>query len=580
MSFGEFMKGSTFVRRISFCVAIVFLLSESCVVAWAQFGNIKRDGQLVSAPTLIPNSALTSQGRASARGTERGSRIGPNVQVNAPQGSFSESGFLGRSETAIATSASGRDLLVGFNDGQGWCGPPFGAPCEPQKPPGLSGYAFSANGGLSFTDAGAPDPALFDNVFTRGDPWLDRGGFDNTTFYYANLAVDATTQAGLGVSVHRGHFIDDSFAFTDVRTFTSTNPNNPTGYDKEALAAAADGDQFKDMSEAPVFELGPRVRSVFLDRMGRTSRSISCWAKLELLPSPSGAAEIVLFEPQIHPAISPLDGVPFSPRLRRWLEVEDKLLWDQIDDLSRQTAERFSAVLRMLRIDTETIDREVAEHRTSQAATLSFPAPLVIAGDSSLEAELAMGHRWLILSRRDPTLITQVRDSYSRLVEGLCRILGNIAEQDIHNWESNHNVSMLNRMNTKKLQSQFDREWERRLSQTVCDKLPKGFKSRIRDSFTKVLGQSTLRGSGQNLGRWLLPTVLLDGDAAKAYGTPIAKMLRSKPFVFGLLDDLVKFRNAIAHNNLRDIPVTVADPSQLDLVFLTVAGVLAPNYPG
>jgi hypothetical protein len=234
------MKGRTFVRRMSFCLT-VFLLDGSCVVAWAQFQNLKRNGQLVSAPTLIPNSTAHLQGRGSSPSTERRPGIGPNVQVNAPQGSFAESGFLGRSETAIATSASGRDLLVGFNDGQGWCGPPFGAPCEPQRPPGLSGYAFSTNGGLSFTDAGAPDPALFDNVFTRGDPWLDRGGFDNVTFYYANLAVDATTAAGLGVSVHRGHFIGGSFAFTDVRTFTSLNPNNPYGYDKEAIAAAKDG---------------------------------------------------------------------------------------------------------------------------------------------------------------------------------------------------------------------------------------------------------------------------------------------------------------------------------------------------
>jgi hypothetical protein len=234
------MKGSIFARRVSFCVAIVFLLSECCVVAWAQFRNIKRDGQLVSTPTPS-NSVVTSQSGVSSHRRERRPAVGPNIQVNAPQGSFAESGFLGRSETAVATTVSGRDILVGFNDGQGWCGPPFGAPCEPQKPPGLSGYAFSTDGGLSFTDAGAPDPVLFDNVFTRGDPWLDRGGFDNATFFFANLAVDATTQAGLGVSVHRGHFVGNGFAFTDVRTFTSTNPNNPYAYDKEAIAAAKDG---------------------------------------------------------------------------------------------------------------------------------------------------------------------------------------------------------------------------------------------------------------------------------------------------------------------------------------------------
>jgi len=341
----------------------------------------------------------------------------------------------------------------------------------------------------------------------------------------------------------------------------------------------ADSDRFEETAGSPVFELGPRVRSVFLDRMGRSPRSVSCWAKLELLPASSGAAEIVLFEPQIHPTIAPLDGVPFSPRLRRWLEAEDKPLWAQIGNLSRETAEYFSAVLRMLRVDAETIDREIAEHRASRAPTLPIPSPLVIAGDSSLEAELAMAHKWLILSRRDQTLTTQVRDSYSRLVERLCGILGNIAEQDIHKWESKHNVSMLHPANARKLQRKFEREWERRLSQMGCDALPRSFKSRIRGAFKNVLNQSALPGAGQNLGRWLLPVVLLDGDAANAYGMPIAKMLRSEPAVFGLLDDLVKFRNAIAHNNPHNIPVTATKPTQLDFAFLKVVGVLAPNYP-
>ena len=68
---------------------------------------------------------------------------------------------------------------------------------------------------------------------------MDLGGFDVATFYYANLSVDATTGASLGASVHRGHFSGNSFAFEDVRTFNSANPNDV--YDKEAMAAAKDG---------------------------------------------------------------------------------------------------------------------------------------------------------------------------------------------------------------------------------------------------------------------------------------------------------------------------------------------------
>jgi hypothetical protein len=38
---------------------------------------------------------------------------------------------------------------------------------------------------------------------------------------------------------HRGHFHDGSFAFEDVHTFNSANPND--FYDKDAFAAAKDG---------------------------------------------------------------------------------------------------------------------------------------------------------------------------------------------------------------------------------------------------------------------------------------------------------------------------------------------------
>ncbi len=167
--------------------------------------------------------------------------VGPNVRVNAAQQGF-PNGLFGRSETTIAASADGQQLLAGFNDARGFCGPPFGVACTPEARPGLSGFAFSTNGGLSWIDDEAPDPKRFQNVFTRGDPWLDRGGFDGSTFFYANLAVDATSGATLGVSVHRGHFVVGGFAFEDVRTFKSPNPND--FYDKEAIAAAKDGSGF------------------------------------------------------------------------------------------------------------------------------------------------------------------------------------------------------------------------------------------------------------------------------------------------------------------------------------------------
>src|SRR3989441_7540663 len=186
-----------------------------------------------------PNPGSFIAGPASPTGTGRPPRVGPNVRVNAAQ-QPSPNGLLGRSETSIASTDDGQFLVAAFNDAQGFCGPPFGVACTPQTPPGLSGYAFSSDGGLMWTDGGSPDPGVFGDVFTRGDPWLDRGGFDRQTFYFANLAVNATTGADLGVSVHRGHFFGVNLMWEDVRVFNA--PNAPSDfYDKEAIAAAKDG---------------------------------------------------------------------------------------------------------------------------------------------------------------------------------------------------------------------------------------------------------------------------------------------------------------------------------------------------
>lgn len=158
--------------------------------------------------------------------------VGPNVRVNGPQQPF-PNGLLGRSETAIAVGEDGNSMVAGFNDAQGFCGPPFNVACTPPNNPGLSGFSFSTDGGNTWTDGGTPPN--FNGIITRGDPWMavsDESGSD--TFLYANLAIDSTG-ASLGMSVHRGNFTGTSFAWNDARALAPPSPND--FYDKEAMAA-------------------------------------------------------------------------------------------------------------------------------------------------------------------------------------------------------------------------------------------------------------------------------------------------------------------------------------------------------
>ncbi len=157
--------------------------------------------------------------------------VGPNVRVNALQ----QEPF-GRSETSIAASEDGQRIVVGWNDARGFCGPPVGGMCTPPNPPGLSGFGVSTDGGVTFTEGGAPPVFAVEGVrvFTLGDPWLaaDRHG---RTFFYANLAVDAHNRtASLGVSVHRGRFQDGRFSWFDVHIFNAENAPRDA-YDKEAI---------------------------------------------------------------------------------------------------------------------------------------------------------------------------------------------------------------------------------------------------------------------------------------------------------------------------------------------------------
>jgi len=173
--------------------------------------------------------------------------VGPNIRVNGPQQPF-PNGLLGRSETTIAVGANGLNMVAGWNEANGFLKVPFTVPSSIPGTPGLSGFAFSTDGGNSWTDTGPPPlfPAstsfFSGNVVTRGDPWqavAQSNGVE--TFYYANLAVfdkrdSSNNIVDAGVSVHRGTFTGSTFTWSDLHLLSA--PNAPFDfYDKPAIAA-------------------------------------------------------------------------------------------------------------------------------------------------------------------------------------------------------------------------------------------------------------------------------------------------------------------------------------------------------
>jgi hypothetical protein len=195
---------------------------------------------------LMDLVAAASSSGGGISGTGSPPRIGPEVRVNEAQ-AIAPAGLVGRSETTI--TVDDENMLAGWNDAEGFCGPPFGTPAtcpaNPSPPTGLSGWGYSTDGGATWIDGDAP--TVFNGIITRGDPWMDDNG--EGTFYYANLAVNASG-ASLGASVHRGHFAGGGFVWDGAVAFDSpNNPGNctPAGtpcdfYDKEALAAGRGSD--------------------------------------------------------------------------------------------------------------------------------------------------------------------------------------------------------------------------------------------------------------------------------------------------------------------------------------------------
>ncbi len=165
------------------------------------------------------------------------------VSTPAPAGTTR---MVGRVGEAIATDPEGRHLVAAWESIQGFCGPPLGKDCPPPSRPGLTETAYSADGGQSWVELGAPP--VVDGAMTGGHPWLDVGGRDGATFFLANRArALAPEPAGfvpggpgqVGITLHRGHFQNGRFSWDDGKLLVPAAAGDV--WRSPAIAAAKDG---------------------------------------------------------------------------------------------------------------------------------------------------------------------------------------------------------------------------------------------------------------------------------------------------------------------------------------------------
>ena len=147
-----------------------------------------------------------------------------NVRVNDPAEDSHQTDQTTQSEPML--TVAGSNVAVGFNDSQTTL-PALTAGSD------LTGYAYSTNGGASFTDGGPlPNAPGFVNF---GDSWLahDRAG----NMYFSNLALDGTT-GNLDVGVAKS--ADGGKRWSAPTMTLKPGPNVFYQGDKDAITVGRD----------------------------------------------------------------------------------------------------------------------------------------------------------------------------------------------------------------------------------------------------------------------------------------------------------------------------------------------------
>jgi Carboxypeptidase regulatory-like domain/Domain of unknown function (DUF4214) len=174
---------------------------------------------------------------------------------------FSDGPAGGQAEMAIGVDPTGAHVVIGFNDTRGFA----------LNPARLSGFAYSDDGGVNFTDGGQLPSATvstiggtnYPQVF--GDPdikFVPGGG--GGQFIYASIMVKTISATGTAqtMCVHRS----TDFGHTWTGPFEVTAATNPTG--------VLSGANARDAADKEFFDVDPDTGRVLLSWSNFTSAAV------------------------------------------------------------------------------------------------------------------------------------------------------------------------------------------------------------------------------------------------------------------------------------------------------------------
>lgn len=300
----------------------------------------------------------------------------------------------------------------------------------------------------------------------------------------------------------------------------------------------------------------------------------TCWSRVDIVPSVTGAVETVFHEPALVPRAD--RPKPVSAALAGWIREHAGGTWRRVEEVANHCRVENTLVLRMAGFkDLDAVDREVSSHCTSWRARLGPPDPFAATQPEVLAQQLREAHRWLILWRAEPSLARPVTDAFAHGIEAMAQALANGSLPSLRSWAARvvagGRVADAERARWKRPSAYVEALAPFGLEQALKPSEPH---LRLALASVHLLPEQLERphGAGASITLWLLPLFLGTDAERNAFASRVAAGLAREPAAFDLLDDLILLRNEVAHVRQERMK-----PERLDELVTRVLWAFAPG---